>query len=281
MHQSLKMDESLDFVRDLEAGNHCVFFYRNSHEKHELVFSFLQAGFQKDEGAIYVVAQETPAKVRKSMKDFGLNVKALEKDGALKIFSYDEWYIIDGEVNPPQILESAKRVFDEAIEIGLKGIHGCGEAACFFEHNKEKELLEYELMIGKKLDLPVTVLCAYDVNHARSLDEKLFFNLIKAHGPVITSSFSQEIKFEDFFPTITGNVLETIFGKAGKKAILTMLDESYSITPQRIAEDPDSLVEGLEELIGSGTQVITKSIATQMHSKMGITQRQITPRKKN
>jgi len=272
---SLKLDESLDYVRDLEAGSHSVFFYRNSHEKHELVFSFLQSGFQNGEGAIYVAAQETPAKIRRSMKDFGLNVKALEKDGVLRIFGYDEWYIIDGEVNAAQILESAKRVCDEAMEIGLKGIHGCGETACFFEHNKEKELLEYELTIGKKLDLPVTALCAYDVNHAKSLDEKLFFNLIKAHGPVITSSFSQEIKFENFFPTITGNVLETIFGKAGKKAILTMLDERYSITPQRIAEDPNSLVEGLEELIGSGTQVITKSIAIQIHSKMGITQGQI------
>jgi hypothetical protein len=217
MCQSLKLDESLDYVRDLEAGSHSVFFYRNSHEKHELVFSFLQSGFQNGEGAIYVAAQETPAKIRRSMKDFGLNVKALEKDGVLRIFGYDEWYIIDGEVNAAQILESAKRVFDEAMEIGLKGIHGCGEAACFFEHKKEKELLEYELMIGKKLDLPVTVLCAYDVNHAKSLDEKLFFNLIKAHGPVITSSFSQEIKFENFFPTITGNVLETILERPVKK----------------------------------------------------------------
>ncbi|NIQ05337.1 MAG: hypothetical protein GWO20_06305, partial [Candidatus Korarchaeota archaeon] len=84
-------------------------------------------------------------------------------------------------------------MFDEAMEIGLKGLRACGEAACFFEHKKEKELVEFELMIGRKLDLPVTALCAYDVNHAKSLEEKLFFGLIKAHGLVVTSSFAQQV----------------------------------------------------------------------------------------
>jgi len=267
-----EIGKTLNYVRNLKAGNHGVFFYRSPHEKHEVLFNFLQAGFQKGEGAIYVATQETPTQIRRHMEDFGLNVKALERDGVLRIFGCDEWYMIDGEVNASHTMMLGNRVFDEAMEIGLKGLRGCGEAACFFEHKKEKELVEYELMIGRKLELPATVLCAYDVNHAKSLEEKFFFSLIKAHGPVVTSSFAREVKFENFFPTMTGNVLETIFGKAGKKAILTMLDERYSITPHRLAEDPKSFTEGLEELIGSGAQVITKSIATQMHSKMGISQ---------
>jgi len=266
-----KIGKTLDYVRNLKAGNHGIFFYRSPHEKHEVLFNFLQAGFEKGEGAIYVVAQETSKQICRHMEDFGLNVKTLERDGVLRIFDYDEWYIIEGKVDVPYMTMLGQRVFDEAMEIGLKGLRGCGEPACFFEHKKEKELVEYELMIGRKFDLPLTALCAYDVNHAKSLEGKLFFGLIKAHGPVVTSSFAREIRFENFFPTIMDEVLETVFGKIGEKTILTMLDERHSLTPDKIAEDHVFFIEGLEELIGSGAQVITKLVVRQMYLKLGIT----------
>jgi hypothetical protein len=271
----LNIAKTLDYVRDLETGSHGVVFYKNPHEKREVLFNFLQAGVQKGEGAVYVAAQETSKQIRRHMEDFGLNVKALERDGVLRIFDYDDWYIIDGEVNTPHTIMLGMRIFEEAMEIGLKGLRGCGEAACFFEHKKEKELVEFELMIGRKLDLPQSALCAYDVNHAKSLEEKLFFGLVKAHGPVVTSGFAQEVAFENFFPTIMEDVLENVFGEMGKEIILITLDKRHSLTPgareRRIAEDPMSFVEGLEELVGSGAVVIKKSVAREMLWQMGIT----------
>ena len=275
MQNRLNFGKTLDYVRGLKTGNHGIVFYKSPHEKHEVLFNFLQAGVQKERGAIYVPSQETSKQIRRQMENFGINVKALEKDGVLRILDYDDWYIIDGEADGARTMMLAQRVFDEAMEIGLEGMHACGEAACFFEHKKEKELAEFEVMIGRKLDLPVTVLCAYDVNHAKSLDEKLFFSLIQAHGPVITSSFAQEVTFENFFPTIMEEVLETVFGKLGKEIILITLDKRHSLTPgereRRIAEDPISFVEGLEELVGSGAAVIKKSIARKMLWNIGIT----------
>ncbi|MDH5664584.1 MAG: MEDS domain-containing protein, partial [Candidatus Bathyarchaeota archaeon] len=275
MQRRLDFGKTLDYVRGLKTGDHGIVFYRSLNEKHEVLFNFLQSGLQKGEGAIYVSSQETSKQIRRRMEDFGLNVKALESDGALRILDYDEFYIIDGEVNAPHTIMLGMRMFEEAMDIGLKGLHTCGEAACFFEHKKEKELVEYELGLGRKLDLPVTVLCAYDVNHAKSLEEKLFFSLIKAHGPVVTTSFAQEVTFENFFPTIMEDVLETVFGEMGKEVILIMLDKRHSLTPgereRRVAEDPMSFVEGLEELVGSGAVVIEKSVAREMLWKMGIT----------
>lgn len=266
-----KNGKILDYVRDLKVGSHGIFFYRSPQEKCEVLFNFLQAGLQRGEGVGYVASQETSKQIRRRMEDFGLNVKALERDGVLRIFDYDGFYMIDGEVNTSRTIMLGMHMLGEAIEIGLKGMHVCGEAACFFEHAKEKELAEYELGLGRKLDFPVTILCAYDVNQAKSLEERFFFSLIKAHGPVVTSSFAQEVKFEDFFPTIIEEVLGTVFGKIGKETILSLLDEHRSLTPQKIGDDPRSFIEGLEELVGSGAQVITKSVARQMHSKMGIT----------
>jgi len=270
MHQSSDSDKILNYVKNLEIGNHGTFFYRSPHEKHKVLLNFLQAGFQKGEGAIYIASQETSRQIRSYMEDFGLNVGSLERDGILRIVDYYDWYIIDGEVNTSHITELGLRVFDEAAEIGLKGVRGCGEVACFFEHGKEKELMEYELMIGRELDFPVTALCAYDVNHVNSLEEKLFLSLIKAHGPVVTSSFARKVKFEDFFPTIIEEVFETVFGDMGKKTLLRTLYERNSLSPYKIAENPKAFIEGLEQIIGSGAQVVTKLLVKQMHSKMGI-----------
>jgi len=271
MHNTSNLSKALEYVRNLKAGNHGIFFYRSLPEKHEVLFSFLQAGLEKKKGAVYVAAQETSEQIRKHMKGFGLNVNVLERDGVLRIFNYDEWYIMDGEVNGARTIMLGQRVLGEAMEIGLKGLHACGEAACFFEQKKEKELLEFELLLKREFDFPLTLLCAYDVNHVKSLEDKLFFSLIKAHGPVVTSSFAREVNFETYFPPIVREALETVFGEQGEEIILRRLEENYSIKPfAKIGKDSGYFVEGLEKLIGSGAQAITKVIAGQMHSQMGI-----------
>lgn len=267
-----EMDETLNYVRDLETGNHGVFFYRGPHEKRKVLFNYLQSGFQRGEGAIYVATQETPTQIRRHMEDFGMNVKTLERDGLLRIFDCEDWYIFDGQVDGSRTLLLAKQVFDETMAIGLKGLRACGEAACFFERHKEKELVEFELMIGRKLNIPVTALCAYDVNHVKSLEEQSFFSLIQAHGPVVTSTFAQEVRFQRVFPAITYEVVEDVFGETGKKTILRMLKDQSSFTPQKIGEDPNCFIQRLNQLLGSGAQVITKTVATRMQTRMGITQ---------
>ncbi|MDH5783184.1 MAG: hypothetical protein OEZ35_05925, partial [Candidatus Bathyarchaeota archaeon] len=76
--------------------------------------------------------------------------------------------------------------------------------------------------------------------------------------------------FENFFSAISQNVLEAMFGEMGRKVILEILAERYSLTPHKIAEDPVAFIEGLEKLIGSGSYVVSKSLVRQMHLKIGI-----------
>ncbi len=270
MQRSLDFCDYVCYVRNLKVGSHGIFFYRSPHEKHEVAFNFLQAGIEKGEGAVYIASQETSTRIRRHMEDFGLNVESLERDGVLRVFDSDGWYLVDGEVNASRTLMLGQHVFDEAMKIGLKGLRGCGETSCFFEYRKEKELVEYELGIGRKLDLPATTLCAYDLNHAKSLKEKFFLGLIKAHGLVITHSFAQEVKFEELFPTIMVEALDTVFGDVGRKLILRMLENRLSLGPDRIAGDPDSFINGLEEVVGSGAHVIARSVVSEIYSKMGI-----------
>jgi len=46
------VDEISNYIRSLEVGNHGIFFYGKPHEKREVLFDFLQAGFEKGEGTV-------------------------------------------------------------------------------------------------------------------------------------------------------------------------------------------------------------------------------------
>ncbi len=269
--RSFRMDGVLNYVGNLESGSHGVFFYRNHGEKHGVLFHFLQCGLKKGEGAVYVASQETSGWIRKQMADYGVDVDALEKDGVLRIFECREWYMKDGKVDIPRMRLMANQILDEALEMGLKGLRVCGEVACFFEHQKERELVEYELGIGRKLDLPVAALCSYDTNHVLPLQNELFLDIVRAHGLIVTSIYGQKIEFEELFPKTVYEVLENIFGEMGKATILKLLRNHYSLTPQKICENPELLTRALNGLIGSGGQTVTRNIMTRLQSEIGIT----------
>lgn len=148
------MHEALNYVRDLEVGSHGVFFYRNGSEKHEVLFQFLRGGVENGEGAVYVAGQETSGRIRREMREYGIDVEAWERDGALHVFDCEEWYMRDGRVDIPRMWLMANRIVDGAMEMGLRGLRVCGEVACFFEHHKEKELVEYELGIVENWIFP-------------------------------------------------------------------------------------------------------------------------------
>jgi hypothetical protein len=275
MNPRLDLDETVKYVRALKTGSHGVFFYETPAEKREVLFNYLQAGIQNGEGAIYVASQETSTQIRRQMEAFGLDVRALEREGMLGLYDCDGWYMVNGAVDVSHAMLMGYSAVEAAMELGLKGLRSCGEAACFFDHEKETELMEYELLIGRKLALPATALCAYDVNHATSLEAANLFRCVKAHGPIVTAQFAQEVAFETFFPAIMEEVLEGVFGELGKELILVMLDPRHSLISgereRRIADDPAGFVDRLEDLLGSGAVAVKQSMAREVLGKMGIT----------
>jgi hypothetical protein len=69
--------------------------------------------------------------------------------------------------------------------------------------------------------------------------------------------------------------LEEIFGELGKELILIMLDDRHSLISgereRRIASDPASFVDRLEDLLGSGATVVTQSVARDLLGKLDLT----------
>jgi len=174
--------EILRFVSNLKISNHMVFFYDTLERKRNILFTFLSSGLANRKGAFYVCSEEGPDQIRRNMESFGINVKENELEGKLVIRNYDELYIQDGEAESVKILAGWKRTYEEFRRKGL-GLRVTGEMACFFKHNKVKELLRYEYALHRVLDIPMEAVCAYNINTIVDTGHtEIIMPLVRAHG---------------------------------------------------------------------------------------------------
>ena len=182
----MEKSEILGFVRDMRATDHVILFYSNPEDKRLVLFTYLKVGLDRGEAAAYVAGDESVDEIRRAMKEFGLEVERLEEEGALHVIDYREWYIIGGEFNISNTIGLWRRLYEDSLAKGFKGLRVTGEMACFFKHRMVRELVEYEKALHRVLELPITAICAY--NSERVADEKrgeLYLDLIKAHSTVI------------------------------------------------------------------------------------------------
>ncbi|MFQ5758961.1 MAG: MEDS domain-containing protein [Candidatus Bathyarchaeia archaeon] len=264
------MLSSLRFLEKLEASDHGIFFYRTPEKKRRVLFNFLKAGLDRDEGAVYVAGDEAPRMIRKAMLNFGLDVKGLEREGLLKIVNYDGWYLVDGKVEISNITALWKKAYEESLERGLKGLHVCGEMGCFFRHNLVEELVEYERALGRRLKISMAALCSYSLDCIGLLKGNSFYDLIKSHGHVVSPGFAGTVKFESLYPSVVREELKALFGKTATKTILLFLKLRYSISEAELVDKPEDFFTALRSIFGSAADLIEKWILQRLYTKLGL-----------
>lgn len=161
-------------------------FYSDPEDKHQVLFTYLKAGLENGETAAYVAGDETPNEIRKAMKQLGTNVEKYEREAALRIIDYREWFIIDGKFDLVRTMSLLMEMHKEVKARGFKGLRFTGEMACFFKYDLVKELVEYEESLHRVLEVPITVICAYKSDMVTKYGNgEVYLDLIKAHGAVI------------------------------------------------------------------------------------------------
>jgi len=183
------------FMEQLRPTNHVIFVYDSPEAKYDVLFNYLKVGLDNGEAGVYVTSDESPSQVREAMKRFGIEVEAYEKTGALRIFGYEDVYIIDGKFSMTNTINTWKKFYSEALKDGFKGLRVTGELTCFFKHNLIRELLEYEKALHRVLDIPLIAICAYDANMLNKSKDpvNLYTELCRAHGTVLFTGIDQKL----------------------------------------------------------------------------------------
>jgi hypothetical protein len=192
----LVREEAIRFVESMKPTDHVIFFYDTVESKCRILFNFLDNGLANRKGAAYVCSEENPEQIRNRMESFGIDIKETEKEGKLIIRNYDGWYIENGEVEYVKILAGWRDIYNEFRKRGF-GLRGVGEMACFFKHNKVRELLRYEYALHRVLDIPMEAICAYDVNTIVETGySEIMMPLVRAHGWAIFTGPGGEMVYQ-------------------------------------------------------------------------------------
>ncbi len=183
-------DEILEFVKTMKQKDHAIMFYTNRSDKHHVLFTYLKAGLDNGEAAIYVAGDESPNRIKEAMRRFGLNVEQYEKTHALSVLDYPKWYMRKGKFDIRNTVALWKKSSDEAFMRGFKGLRVVGEMGYFFTHGMINELVIYERSLHRELEIPLTAICAYDDTLVLKGAEdqhylKLYLDLIIAHKTIL------------------------------------------------------------------------------------------------
>jgi len=182
--------EILNFVKTMRAKDHAILFYASRPDKREILFTYLKAGLEAGEAAIYVTSDESVNEIRRAMEDFGVNIDRYERTHALRIADYSEWYIAEGEFDIAKTFSLWERSLREALARGFKGLRVAGDTTWFFRHHMLNELVVYERALHRELEVPMEAICAYDDSVVlRGIEQnrylRLYLVLITAHGTIL------------------------------------------------------------------------------------------------
>jgi sugar-specific transcriptional regulator TrmB len=184
------------YIRQLTSTDHVVFVYDSLEGKHDVLFHFINEGLQNGEAAAYVCSEEHSSQIRDAMKRFGIDVEKYETANALHVLDYTHFYLLGGEFSVPKTLTLWRKMYDAALSRGFTGLRVTGETACFFKHGLTHELLEYERALNRPLDIPMTGICAYNINDLHKVDASinLYTELIKTHGTVLITKPAKQLE---------------------------------------------------------------------------------------
>jgi hypothetical protein len=177
--------EVAETLREITPGTHAVLIYDSLENKHDVAFNHLRYGIGEAELA-YVCSEENPAQIRQEMKDFGMDVDALERKKRLSVANYESIYFNKGHVYIPSIISHFSNSASKAAKQGLTGLRAVGEMSCFVRHNKIDEMMDYEQALHRKFSFPAMGLCAYNVLEMASTGNiDTLMPLLRAHGTII------------------------------------------------------------------------------------------------
>lgn len=196
------------YVRGVAAGEHGVMFYTSLNEMRDIHFAFVKSGLENDWVVNYALPGSSVDELRKSMRNYDIDVEKHESDGSLIIARGEDLYL--NPVKPD--INYCRSKAEEVIKYVMgrkdkKGLRIATDLTSYFlPHGSYVSLFDLENLFGRRSDLPVTLLCAYDATvlpAVKDLDITFFYKRINkewrkfvdAHSFAIYSSMGKDIIF--------------------------------------------------------------------------------------
>ena len=190
------MNQAHGFIEGIKTTDHVLLFYDTQESKRKMLYTYLAEGLKQGKGVVYVHTEETPQSIFTGLAHKGIDVEPNLSSGNILTPRYDEFYIVDGEVEALRILNRWHELIRRFQSKGL-GLRATGETSCFFREGKVRELLRYEYSLKKVLTIPMDAICAYNLKTMVETGyTDLIMPLVRAHGKAVFTAEGGTIVLE-------------------------------------------------------------------------------------
>jgi len=257
-----------EVIQNALLGDHNLYFYESSKEKHSILFSNLKAGLDRGCSALYIASGEGIEPVQVEMQNFGLK---LDEPMKLKILTSHQFYTPDGEFQIDRVVDQYRSLIDESLDRSLEGLYVSADAADTFDNLSKnhmvEEWLKYEKAFGRRFKFPMEAMCSYRIDQIGPSNQALL-ELIKAHKNTITAKTANFVDNEKLYMDAITEELNNIFGEEAAKIIFNYIESSLKIPRNQIPNKIENFNKVLDEILGRGVTIIEHSILKNLHEKV-------------
>lgn len=195
------------YVSSVGAGEHGTIFYTSKEEMRNIHFAFVKSGLENNWAIVYTAPGSYSEELRNAMQVYGIDTKNYEEDGSLFIQRGEDAYKNPAKPDLDYFKTQANDIIKDFMNKGKKGLRIATDITSFFlPQGFYVSLLDAEHLFQPRMDLPITVVCAYDaaiIPAIKDLDITFFFKRINkewkqfvdAHSFAIYVSKNKSITF--------------------------------------------------------------------------------------
>jgi DcmR-like sensory protein len=167
------------YVSNLGADEHGILFYTSRKEVRNIHFAF---GLENNWGVVYAAPGSYSEELRNEMQKYGIDTRRYEEDGSLVIQKGEEIYKDPSKPDLEFHKRQANDVVNYFMKKGKKGLRVATDLTSFFlPHGLYISLFDVEHLFRPRIDLPLTLICAYDaaiIPAVKDLDITFFYKRI-------------------------------------------------------------------------------------------------------
>jgi len=171
-------------LQGLAPNDHVVLFYSDIDTKHELVFPFLLEALQKEGAAVYVSEHEPFDEVKDAMRQWGIYVDRYLSNRSLAIADYQALTAAEARLNDLK----ASQLLRDLAELLLKRggpIRVVVDLTLLVRRGMFDEIVKRERALGRRLELPLTMVCAYEDTVADTREGEFLIEMLRTHNHAI------------------------------------------------------------------------------------------------
>jgi MEDS: MEthanogen/methylotroph, DcmR Sensory domain len=179
----LSCHDAIYHMNQAEYGAHYIIIYPDLDTLRELYFNYVHKQIGENNEIVLINPfYETTDSVRQvlSQGNPGLGVSKHEREESLIIIDSLEEYF-----GKQPDMTFKRNLANHAKEIGKNGLSILGDIGAYPHKSKYKELVDYELSLSTKYDVPMKGFCLYHQKDFDNLSDEQKQKLVEHHGKAI------------------------------------------------------------------------------------------------